>query len=138
MQILELPEEVLVKIFRRCSTYEIFKRLALVCTNFYRISKDAEVIKEIKLAGCNSPIRDDESYKYLYEVIKRSSGLTKFTIEQRADNHKLINMVLQSILFNIGQLSRKQDSLRAARKPKNVINMEKPRKYKSLTMPLKG
>ena len=95
MQILELPEEVLVKIFRRCSTYEIFKRLALVCTNFYRISKDAEVIKEIKLAGCNSPIRDDESYKYLYEVIKRSSGLTKFTIEQRADNHKLINMVLQ-------------------------------------------
>ena len=95
MHLLELPEEVLVKIFRKCTTYEIFKRLAFVCTDFYRISKDSEVIKEIKLAGCNSPIRNDESYKYLYEVIKRSSGLTNFSIEQRADNHKLIQMVLQ-------------------------------------------
>ena len=98
MHLLELPEEVLVKIFRKCTTYEIFKRLAFVCTDFYRISKDSEVIKEIKLAGCNSPIRNDESYKYLYEVIKRSSGLTNFSIEQRADNHKLIQMVLQFCL----------------------------------------
>ena len=92
--IIELPEEILLKIFSYLSTFDILRHVALVCKDFNRISNDSHVIKEISLVGCNSPVR--ANYDDLYDVIKRSQCLTKLSIIQRADVKDLITSTFNS------------------------------------------
>ena len=45
--ILALPDEVLLKILSYLSTYDILKRVAFVCRDFERLSKDPLLINEL-------------------------------------------------------------------------------------------
>ena len=92
--ITKLPDEVLLKIFGFLSTFDILRNVALVCKDFNRISKDSQLIKEISLTGCNSPIR--ANYGELYDFIKNSQSLRKLRISQRADAEKLLSTALNS------------------------------------------
>ena len=71
-ELTNLPDEVKLKIFCYLSTFEILRNVAVVCKDFYRISKDTSLIKTIHLIGCNAPIRGN--YESLYEILKHSKN----------------------------------------------------------------
>ena len=45
---LPLPDEVYLKIFSYLCTNDILENVARVCQEFYRLSKDTQLIKEIR------------------------------------------------------------------------------------------
>ena len=74
--ITNLPDEILLKIFGCLSTYDLLKRVSLVCKDFYRLSQDSSVIKEIVF---NSDSKKDVALK-AYDVIRQSRNLNKLII----------------------------------------------------------
>ena len=66
MDIRELPDEILLKIFDYLPTCDVFKRVALVCKRFYRLTKEPILVKEIYLTSQNSVKMDS-----LFEILKR-------------------------------------------------------------------
>ena len=49
MNILELPDEVLIQILGYLNSKDNLKRTLLVCQRFYRLSKDPNVLKDLHL-----------------------------------------------------------------------------------------
>ena len=82
MKVIELPDEVLLKIFGYMSTYKILRHIALVCKHFQRLSKDSSLIKEIYL----KPHSEDSSQEYIYEALGRSRCLN--TLILRGNSNK--------------------------------------------------
>ena len=60
MPLQDLPDELLLKIFGFLSTHDILQNIALVCRNFYRLSQDCCLIKELYLG----PKINDNCDKY--------------------------------------------------------------------------
>ena len=66
--LLALPDEVLLKILSYLSTYDILKRVAPVCRNFERLSKDPLLINELyffdRFKQCLLPCRTSHICKF--------------------------------------------------------------------------
>ena len=96
--ILALPDEILLKILSYLSTYDILKRVAFVCRDFERLSKDPLLINELYFFD-NS---DNERRNYFIEVVRRSKNLKKSVIGsnrncKRDQNlNKIISICTQS------------------------------------------
>ena len=96
-KILLLPDEILLKIFKYLSTYDILKRIAPVCKDFYRISKDSRLIRKIELFNDNAKHTMDEVTEpdYLFEVVERSKNLEILILRNGNDIEELAITALQ-------------------------------------------
>ena len=74
--ITSLPDEILLNIFGYLSTYDILRKVSLVCKTFNRITKDPYLIKEVFV----SYERRNFQFSKFYEAISSFKGLTKLTI----------------------------------------------------------
>ena len=77
----ELPDEILLRIFSHLTTSEIFKKVALVCSQFHRISKDPSVIKDIYFR----PNLDTSQQSYIKDALERSRELRSLTLRGKFD-----------------------------------------------------
>ena len=93
-----LPDEILLKIFEHLSTYDIFKRIAPVCNNFNRLSKDSGLIRKIELFNDNAKHTFHEVTEpdYLFEVVERSKNLETLILRNGNDIEQLAVTALQS------------------------------------------
>ena len=71
-----LPDEIILRIFSHLTMSEIFKKVALVCCQFHRISKDPSVIKEIYYR----PNLDTSQQVYITDALARSRELRSLTL----------------------------------------------------------
>ena len=85
-----LPDEILIHIFKFLSTFDILKRIALVCKNFYKLSKDKSLFKEIEI----SDFKQTKEQKY--EILERTKDLTKLSLVDCWDVVRLINKAQKS------------------------------------------
>ena len=81
----ELPDEILLRIFSHLTTSEIFKKVALVCSQFHRISKDPSVIKEIYFRPNLDPTNLQGQQIYITDALKRSRELRSLTLRGKFD-----------------------------------------------------
>ena len=103
-QKLPYPDEIYLRIFSYLSTNDILENIALVCHEFYRLSKDSQIIKEIKFQekviksyGLRKKKKNKNPSQNLKlprpffklhlikNLVLRSSGLTKLDLEHRSE-----------------------------------------------------
>ena len=77
MNILELPQEILLHIFGYLSSHDILRRVAAVCKNFKLLTQDQLLIKDIYIKGNEYP---DGSLNGIHKVLQMSKNLTKLVI----------------------------------------------------------
>ena len=78
-QLINLPNEVLLKIFGYLSTYDILCNVSPVCKSFERLSKDKYLIQILEI--CDTSILDSKTS--ILKVLKtQSSNLTKLVINK--------------------------------------------------------
>ena len=77
MNILELPQEMLTKIFGYLSSHDILRRVAAVCKNFKLLTHDQLLIKDLYIKGIEYP---DGSLNGIHKVLQMSQNLTKLVI----------------------------------------------------------
>ena len=78
-QLINLPNEVLLKIFGYLSTFDILCNVSLVCKSFKRLSKDKYLIQILKI--CDTTILTSKTS--ILKVLKnQSSNLTKLVINR--------------------------------------------------------
>ena len=101
---LPFPDEIYLKIFSYLSTNDILENVARVCQEFYRLSKDAQLIKEIEFEDISSImhyVKNNCSNFYpnfdlnlpnvssnllsIKKVVIQSRGLTKLTLQHRSE-----------------------------------------------------
>ena len=82
MNITHLPEEILIKIFGQLSTFEILRRIPIVCKKFYTISKVPSLISEIKFI--------DHPFDKNTVDFSVLTGIKKLIIQGRFDVDNLI------------------------------------------------
>ena len=112
MNILELPDEVLIQILGYLPSKDILKRTLLVCQRFYRLSKDPTLITEVTVENLRwwevdprvgprpgqlrrSP-RRTRFNDTVYDVIGRSKNLVSLSIESRPDFYALLRVALEN------------------------------------------
>ena len=77
VKITDLPDEVLLTIFRYLPTYDVLRNVAVVCKHFRRLSKDSSLIQEI----CLKPIIDESQQEHIIEALNRSRCLTTLILK---------------------------------------------------------
>ena len=77
MNILELPKEILLKIFGYLSSHDILRRVAAVCQNFKLLTQDQLLIRDLYIKGNEYP---DGSLNGIHKVLQMSKNLTKLVI----------------------------------------------------------
>ena len=92
MEKLELPDELILKIFKNLPLQDLFSSVALVNKQFYKITKDSDLLKNLTLQNID---------KYVYEetvkVLKNATKLEKLTISENVLNpEKLIKIAFQA------------------------------------------
>ena len=65
--ILNLPNEILLRIFRFVPTYDLLKNLALVNNRFYELTKDNSVIESFDIENSNAKLSEAGLIAYLNE-----------------------------------------------------------------------
>ena len=76
LKLTELPDEIILRIFSHLTTAEILNKVALVCSQFHRISKDPCVIKDVYLR----PNVDNSQEIYITNALSRSRNLRSLTL----------------------------------------------------------
>ena len=88
----KLSDEILLKIFDFLSTYDILTRIALVCKQFYRLSKDASLIKEVHLN-----YKSSGNYTFLCELLGQSKYLNTLSLRGRSGpTEQLVDVAMKS------------------------------------------
>ena len=85
---LPLPDEIYLKIFSYLSTNDILENVARVCQEFYRLSKDTQLIKEIQFEESirNHNVSNLRSNLLsIKKVVIRSRGLTKLILKHQSE-----------------------------------------------------
>ena len=77
VKITDLPDEVLLTIFRYLPTYDVLRNVSVVCKHFRRLSKDSSLIQEI----CLKPIIDESQQEHIIEALNRSRCLTTLILK---------------------------------------------------------
>ena len=67
VNILNLPNEILLRIFRFVPTYDLLKNLALVNNRFYELTKDNSVIESFDIENSNAKLSEAGLIAYLNE-----------------------------------------------------------------------
>ena len=67
VKILNLPNEILLRIFRFVPTYDLLKNLALVNNRFYELTKDNSVIESFDIENSNAKLSEAGLIAYLHE-----------------------------------------------------------------------
>ena len=110
-EIMAFPDEVLLRIFKNLSTFDILRQIAPVCQRFYRLSKDPTLITEVTVENLRwwevdrvdprprqlrrSP-RRSRFNDTVYDVIRRSKNLVSLSIESRPDFKALLRIALEN------------------------------------------
>ena len=92
MKIVNLPDEIILKIFLNLSTYDIRKSICLVCKDFYRLSQDSTLIRDVYLGPKLNKIPE----KYVLEVLRLSNHLTKLILEDLEEADLIIYTLILS------------------------------------------
>ena len=87
----KLPDEIWLKIFDHLSANFISKSIALVCKQFYRLSKDSSLIKEVVLQRIENKSNQD----HIYEVLRSAIHLNTLILKNRKDAEFLVYMAMQ-------------------------------------------
>ena len=76
----DLPDDILLLIFGYLSTFEIFKNVALICKNCYRVSRDYSFIQDLQLLDLSRITANAERYFEFLEVLQyQSKNVAKLT-----------------------------------------------------------
>lgn len=75
--ILELPDEILLKIFSHLSSLEILVTISCVCKHFNRLAKDPSLLESITL----KPNVDEANQEHIINVLTRSRCLKRLTLK---------------------------------------------------------
>ena len=111
-KIMAFPDEVLLRIFKNLSTFDILRQIPPVCQRFYRLSKDPTLITEVTVENLRwwevdprvgprpgqlrrSP-RRTRFNDTVYDVIRRSKNLVSLSIESRPDFYALLRVALEN------------------------------------------
>ena len=92
MKLVNLPDEIILKIFLNLSTYDIRKSICLVCKDFYRLSQDSTLIRDVYLGPKLNKIPE----KYVLEVLRLSNHLTKLILEDLEEADLIIYTLILS------------------------------------------
>ena len=96
MNIMNFSDEVIVNIFRYLPTYDILRKIPVVCQRFYRLSKDSTIIKELYVCGKFLNLINDGTF---LEVLRRSREITALNVEKFAQNRTDKNQT-KTLLYN--------------------------------------
>ena len=90
VQILDLPNEVLLRILEHVPTRDIFKSVSLVCKRFSDLSKEESLIKELTLNF--SKIENKTIYNNVEGILKsgKASNLRKLTIIDDSNDYPFV------------------------------------------------
>ena len=92
MKLVNLPDEIILKIFLNLSTYDIRKSISLVCKDFYRLSQDSTLTRDVYLGPKLNKIPE----KYVLEVLRQSNHLTKLILEDLEEADSIIYALILS------------------------------------------
>ena len=88
----DLPDDILLLIFGYLSTFEIFKNVALICKNCYRVSRDYSFIQDLQLLDLSRITANAERYFEFLEVLRyQSKNLANLTFHGIASNKIIQN-----------------------------------------------
>ena len=68
VNILNLPNEILLRIFRFVPTYDLLKNLALVNNRFYKLTKDNSVIESFDIENRCQSQKYENGFKHLWHL----------------------------------------------------------------------
>ena len=88
--VMDLPEEILLKIMGHLSTSDILKKMAPVCKRFYRLSRDKNLVKQIKFKSLELSFhqrtsswteeRKEKYYSDFFEVLGNAQKLKMLSV----------------------------------------------------------
>ena len=90
--IMNIPDKVLLRIFRNLSTQDLLQNVALVSKKFRQISNDSDLLRNIVL-------KDIDEYVYLQveNLLRKATRLQKLTVKRNVLNHEnLIKVALKT------------------------------------------
>ena len=90
--ILNIPEELLLKIFRYLTTQDLLQNVALVNRKFRKISNDSDLLRIIVLKDI-----DEYVYQQVENLLRKATRLQKLTVKRNVLNHEnLIKVALKT------------------------------------------
>ena len=90
--ILNIPDKVLLRIFRNLSTQDLLQNVALVNKKLNQISKDSDLLRIIVLKDI-----DEYVYQQAENILKKARKLQKLTFESNVLNsEKLIQIAMET------------------------------------------
>ena len=99
--LMDLPNEIWMKILNYLPTYDILKNFNLTCKHFHSLAINPCAIKSLKLKKVN----DGDHYQKLISVLKRSKTLNELTIENCGRNmNPILAHTLRSNFLNTLQV----------------------------------
>ena len=96
--LMELPDECLLKILGYLSNFEVLRVVAGVSKKFHQLSQDRHLIKKIKVDSKSWPENQEEEYcQGFIEVIKRSINLSSLSFDFGKDPGAAGEMFLKAL-----------------------------------------
>ena len=87
-----LPDDILLIIFGYLSTFEIFKNVALICKSCYRVSRDYNLIQDLKLLDLSRTVTNiDRYFEFLGVLQYQSKNVVKLTFHGITSNEMIEN-----------------------------------------------
>ena len=92
--LMELPNEIWMKILSFLPTYDILMNFNLTCKHFHSLATNPCVIKSLDLKLGN--VKDCSQYQEIVKLLKRSKTLNKFVISGSGRMNQVLEHALKS------------------------------------------